>query len=278
MAIELLNKFLKQKTMSAIKQINLKELKNKTLVIDASIYMFKYKSENKLCEKIEKMISILLNNGINPIFVFDGSIMENKKETIKKRKKIKQESILKISYYENKENLTPDEKIELKQLKLNSTTLTIEDRINVKSIVENCKIEYFESNLIEADKICDNLIKNKKAWGCISDDMDMFAYGMPFILRDLNIDNETVVLYDTNKIINILNISMENFKNICLLSGNDQFPELKNNIFKLFNYFEKFKKKNNKNNSFIDWLSYHYIDKINYNKEKFGILIKYVND
>ena len=112
--------------------------------------------------------------------------------------------------------MTENEKIELKQLKLNSTTLTIDDRKYVKLIVEKHKIECFESNFIEADKICNNLIKNKKAWGCISDDMDMFAYGMPFILRDLNIDNETVVLYDTYKIINILNMSMENFKNICL--------------------------------------------------------------
>ena len=51
MGIKYLNRFLKENcSKNSIRKINLNQLESKTIVIDASIYMYKYIAENALIE------------------------------------------------------------------------------------------------------------------------------------------------------------------------------------------------------------------------------------
>jgi 5'-3' exonuclease len=70
----------------SIKKCHLSSLKNKRLVIDASIYMYKFKGENALMEHMYLFISILKHYEIEPIFVFDGKPPAEKKEMLIKRR------------------------------------------------------------------------------------------------------------------------------------------------------------------------------------------------
>ena len=55
----------------------------------------------------------------------------------------------------------------------------------------------------------------------MSDDMDMFVYGCNYVIRDVDIVNRTAVLYDLQQILAELNITYDNFKRVCIISGTD---------------------------------------------------------
>ena len=75
---------------SAIKTITFSELNGKKIVIDTSIYMYRFSSERCLIDSMYQMISLFKMNGIIPIFVFDGPSPVEKKELIKQRREEKQ--------------------------------------------------------------------------------------------------------------------------------------------------------------------------------------------
>ena len=61
------------------------KLQGKRIVVDVSIYLYKYETENSLIESIYTMISIFRHYNIIPIFIFDGVAPTEKKELIESR-------------------------------------------------------------------------------------------------------------------------------------------------------------------------------------------------
>jgi hypothetical protein len=79
------------------------------------------------------------------------------------------------------------------------------------------------------------------------------------VLRYFSLIGHTVVLYYTKGILEELDITQKEFKEICVISGTDYNidSDLKNeskNLGKTFKHFRKFKTSNEPNN-FYDWLS-----------------------
>ncbi len=73
---------------------NLNSYKNKVIVIDTSIYLYKYIYNNKnYLISFTKQILRLLKNGIKPIYVFDGKPPIEKKNILKDRMKRKENLI-----------------------------------------------------------------------------------------------------------------------------------------------------------------------------------------
>ena len=58
MGIRNLNRYLKDNCHDSIKCINIAELSGKRIVVDISIYLYKYESENALLENMYVMLSI----------------------------------------------------------------------------------------------------------------------------------------------------------------------------------------------------------------------------
>jgi len=73
----------------------------------------------------------------------------------------------------------------------------------------------------EADAMCAQMVLKRKAHACASDDSDMFVYGCPRVLRHLNLLDQTIVMYDMSKILDLLGITMNEFRQICVVSGTD---------------------------------------------------------
>ena len=92
MGIKNLNRYLLEKcTDKSIQKKHLGIFDGKTVVIDTSIYLYKFIETNELIENMYLMISILLHYKIHPIFVFDGKPPKEKNDTLRKRKMDKQE-------------------------------------------------------------------------------------------------------------------------------------------------------------------------------------------
>ena len=132
---------------------------------------------------------------------------------------------------------------------------------NVKLLIESYGVSFYHANG-EADELCAILAIKEKVWACLSEDMDLFVYGCPRIIRYLSLLNHTVVLYDLKSILKDLNLSQKQLREICILSGTDYNIDTDNdfknqmNLYKVIKIFNKYKKEIlDMDIDFYEWLS-----------------------
>lgn len=269
MGIKNLNRYFRETCkVDAIKVISLSDLSNKEIVIDISIYIYKFEAENALIENIYLMLSIFRSYNITPIFVFDGKPPAEKKELIMKRTLYKKEAQKEYNdLYDklnnNEEYLDDPHKKEImktmNELKKKFVYITKDKIDEVKNLIRcygACSIEAKG----EADKLCASMVINKKAWACLSEDMDMFVYGCTRVIRYLSLLNHTVVLYDTCKILNNLDLTQNDLREICVISGTDYNSEYDKNmeltiILNKFKIYKKCMEIQKEKQTFYEWLN-----------------------
>jgi hypothetical protein len=229
MGIKNLNRFfLDNCSEYSIRKMNLVELSNKIIVIDVSIYLYKYVENDCLVENMHLMVSKMISYNITPIFVFDGKPPAEKLELLEKRKQEKKVAEDKFNELKVQlENVVEDDQHKKEELKIEMDTLKKKFvRIKsthiqlAKSILDAMGVFYIESKG-EADHLCSYLAKHNYAWACMSDDMDMFLLDCPRVLRHLNLMDDSVMFYETANILRELCMSYEDFKNILIISGTD---------------------------------------------------------
>lgn len=260
MGIRFLNKYIKEQCSHATKECHLKNLRSKKVVIDTSIYLYKFKEKEALIENFYLLITIFREFKILPLFIFDGKPPALKNDEIKKRSKNKQEAKDKISILNDlllieKNNQKRNNLLkEIEDLSKKCIYITKDDIKNVKELFNAYGVMYLDAEG-EADKMCAHYIKNKSADACLSDDMDMFVYGCKEVWRDLDIDEMTVTVYDTKKILKNFYYNKYLFNQICILSGSDYTLNCKNNLFDNIKLCNKYLKEYpDMEITFIDWL------------------------
>jgi 5'-3' exonuclease len=272
MGIRNLNRFFRENASDAIKVISLAELSGKKIAIDISIYMHKYAAENTLIESIYLMLAILRHYNITPIFVFDGKPPAEKKELLAKRSKDRKDALQ--EYEKLKDVLTDNNYIEDNEkqeiicqmdiLKRNFIQINKNDVEIVKNLIRAYGATYYDAPG-EADELCALLAIKGKVWATLSEDMDMFIYGCPHVIRYFSLLNHTAVLYDLKSILQQLCITQHELREICILSGtdynsmNDANENNSHNLQSTLKLFKKyFKERRNKkiseNTGFYNWL------------------------
>ncbi len=269
MGIKLLNKFLNIQSPKAIKSIHLSQFYGKRICIDTMIYIYKFLSEDGLIEKFYLMSIIFRKYNIIPIFIFDGKPPKEKYEEIQKRNDKRNEA---LEEYEEKKDLldmnNANDRKELIRLKRQTIKVSKDDINCVKELLGSMGFKYLTANG-EADLLCAKLLQEKKVDACLSDDMDMFAYGCHKVLRHLSLLKHKVLIYDYKTIISSLNMNKTNFTWLCCLSGSDYFNDNNSTIFDYYKSYIKYKTryKNINNTSFIDYLKEkQIIDDIQYDE------------
>jgi flap endonuclease-1 len=269
MGIRYLNKYFREecKNSDAIKIISISQLSGKKIAVDISIYLYKFVTEDTLIENIYLMLAIFRYYNIIPIFVFDGKPPAEKKELILQRlaeKKAAEKEFNKLkTNLEYNSNMDEDEKHEIINkmdiLKKKFIYISKNQIDSVKSLITNYGMTYCDAPS-EADELCAMLVIKGIAWCCLSEDMDMFVYGCPRVLRYLSLMNHTVVLYDTKKILNKIELTPDELREICVISGTDYNSNNQANLYATLKYFKKYKKdlKTNENKTekagFYNWL------------------------
>jgi flap endonuclease-1 len=267
MGIKFLNRFLREECKTAIQMIPVSQLAKKKIVIDISIYLYKFTADNSLIENMYLMLSIFRYYQIIPIFIFDGKPPQEKKDLLQKRREDKKTAQQEYHILKKKLNtddtMDDDEKNEIQNqmdlLKKQFITLNKETIEEVKHLMRAFGATYFDAPG-EADELCASLVIRNKAWACLSEDMDMFVYGCPRVLRYFSLLNHTMVLYDLVKILEKLQMNQNELREICVLSGTDYNQTIDNNHHNtLHNSMALFKKYRNKKESvsqdFYDWLN-----------------------
>jgi len=264
MGIRYLNQFLKDNASPSIKLCRLPELSGKKIAVDVSIYMYKFASDDTLIENMYLMLSVFRHYNIIPVFVFDGKPPPEKRLLLKKRKEDKQGAENEYNMLKNKLEVNRDMDDADKQeilynmdmLKKDFVSISRNDIENVKTLIRAYGATYYDAPG-EADELCAMLTIKGKVWACLSEDMDMFVYGCPRVIRYLSLLNHTAVIYDVKGILNNLGITQKEFREICVLSGTDYNLERDDsaNMFnKTLKLFKKYHK-SNKEMSFYEWLN-----------------------
>ena len=268
MGIKNLNRYLHEKcSKNSIQKVHLEHLSGKTLVIDTSIYLYQFINDDALLENMYLFISLMHQYNIVPIFVFDGKPPPEKRALLRQRyldKRTAYEKYLKLQSEVEQHNYNKDERYKLMSeidiLKRQCVRVQDADIIKVKQLMNAYCVTYYDAPG-EADDLCAYFVSSGKAWGCISDDMDLFLYKCPYIIRNLSLMNQTVTIYDTFAIFNDLGMSEKDFCEIMMLSGTDYNVNTNTSLYetiRLYDEYCKYKLNNIKNNQpileFYIWL------------------------
>ncbi len=261
MGIRDLNRFFRNNCSSdAIREIEMKTLQGKTIVVDANIYLYRFKAENAYLENLYLLISLFHHHNITPIFIFDGKTPEEKKELLKYRKTIKKKAQQQYKKIMGELDIVPSrnqsQKVfhTLRHLKQRFTRISTKEIKIAKMLMKAYGVTYYEAEG-EADVLCAKLVIKNYAYACLSEDMDLFVYGCSRVLRYLSLRKRQIVFYDLKKILSELNLTQIELKEICMVSGTDynyQITKKKTNLYQTLKYFKEFKKSNCKD--FYLWL------------------------
>ena len=265
MGIKFLNKILRDNCNQSIWELNISELRGKKIAVDISIYLYKYESTDTLLENMYLMLATFRQYDIIPIFIFDGKPPPEKKELLQKRQEDK--TAAKNEWHKLKGQLeNSSEKNEIiatmDVLKKQFIYITREKIEQVKNLIRAYGATYYDA-VGEADELCAMLVMKKKAWACLSEDMDLFVYGCNRVLRYFSLTNQSIVLYYTKGILENLNMTQKEFREICVLSGTDYNINANTNkknsihsstIYDTIKLFRKYQEQKNTALSFYEWL------------------------
>jgi 5'-3' exonuclease len=260
MGIKHINRYLKKYCNKGIQHISIEKLRGKTIVIDTSIYMYKFLEENALLENFFVLITNFREQDITPLFIFDGKADASKMDLLWKRVMKKRDAL--NEYHQLKEKIESSNESEKQFLKAKmeicrkkSTRIQDHDLTALKQLFDAMGVFYYTAEK-EADIVCAYFVKRGFAWACMSDDMDMFVYGCSIVLREWNIDKSSGLLYDRNQIMKEVRVKPEHFSHLLLLMGSDynQQAECVVNVYTAFKWYDEFINRDSYRDTFYHWL------------------------
>lgn len=172
------------------------DLKDVTsLVIDASLFMYKAKNAQKtygikFLNYFKNQIKLLNKNDIIAVYIFDGPSSELKEHTKQKRKESQ-----------------------------NVVRVVSEDVEELKKYLAGENIEFIVSEE-EADSKCVQVMIERDCDGILSEDTDILCYG-GVLLTGYKSTSNKLIKYDINKIIKELEISLYEYVKMCIMCGCD---------------------------------------------------------
>lgn len=274
MGVRGLNQFINNNCRTGVKNINIFQLKGKTIVIDINMYLYQFKLKSSIVEGLYELIITMNYFMITPVFIFDGESPIEKKKLLSKNKEKKQRA--EERYNKIKNNDVNGSECEL--LKRKFIRMTTNDMNKAKELIKACGFKYYVAPG-EAEQLCAKLVKINMAYACLSEDSDLFLYGCPRIIKSLDMERCMAVSYDLKQILYDLNIDFEQFKELAVLCGTDYNFELAKHmnirlIHSLYLKYCNYKSIKHKNISFYDYLNNH---KNNYKLEQFCKICDYNN-
>ena len=247
MGIYKLSKYINEHCKEAYFNSSLQLLQNKIIVIDFMQFIYKFKQEGNLVEKLYLMCSLFRNYNIIAIFVFDG-----KPDTIKKTcliNRSNQRKVLRDKLKDPNLNENSIKELEKQLIQINKNDIEIS-----KSIILFMGFQIIQARY-ESDPILSYLSKRSNILGCMSEDSDMFVFGCKFVIKSLNLKNKTIIVYNLNKILKQLNLKFYEFKLLCMLTKNDYNQESPYDFYTMYRLYKNYCRKKIIYIPFNNWIN-----------------------
>jgi flap endonuclease-1 len=239
MGIKNLLKFLSEKSTTQENNIILKNVEpnqyyGKKVAIDISILMYQVviairnSGSDLMNEKGEITSHILglfnktisfLDKGIIPIYVFDGKPPQLKQKILDARKNVKRKAMEKL---ETEEEISEFDRI--KYFK-RCVTITREQMDQCRELLQYMGVPYVDAPE-EADSQLAYLCKTNMVYAVLTEDMDILTFGSPRIIRNLTTNKKQPLEIELSNILSSLDLTYEQFIDICILFGCDYCPSL----------------------------------------------------
>ena len=268
MGIKGLHQFLRKHCPDVYVVQPLAAYRYKKLIIDASLYMFKYKTAagERWISCFVNLLAALRRNEIHASFCFDnGAPIEKTQEREARclsRQKIKDradELADALDQFDRTGEIAPclvslmekavstkekrllgqgaskqdafDRKTaenELRKLQSQSVHISADDFVLLKQLCSHMGVPIIEAP-DEAEKKCVELCTGKMTYGVITEDTDVLAYGCPIFLTSIQYHKSECVELTIDDILDSLELSYESFRDFCIMCGTDY----NKNIFKI---------------------------------------------
>jgi flap endonuclease-1 len=227
------------------KELEISELRGKAIAIDAFNTLYQFlttirqpdgtplkDSSGNITSHISGLFYRninLMQEGIKPIYVFDGKPPELKLAEIKRRKQLKAEAREKYEAAKQKEDIESMNKYAKRDVKITQDIID-----ESKQLLIAMGIPVIQA-VGEGEAEASYLARQRKAWASASQDFDSILYGTPILIRNLTlarkrktpsglyveIKPEKIELQD---VLNKLNISLEQLTCLAILVGTDYNP------------------------------------------------------
>ena len=283
MGIKDLSSVIQSYAPTSITKLHFNDLTGKKIALDASLLIYAYviairntsddlrNLNGEITSHIHAVVSktqLYLDNGITPIFVFDGKPPNLKNNVLDKRKENRE-----IAKRQMEE--TSDEEKKTKLFK-KSTVITWQQMNQCKEILRAMGIPVVESPE-ESDSQCASLSKINLAYGVGSEDMDILTFGAKKLLRNISSSKKNEIIeYDLEKILSELKYTHQEFIDLCILLGCDYVEHIDGigkkkakEIIDEFRTIDNFLEKSNdvKNGKYK--ISDDYLEKVNLARDYF---------
>ncbi|CAD2102681.1 flap endonuclease 1, putative [Plasmodium vinckei] len=270
MGIKGLTKFIADTAPNAIKEIKIENLMGRVVAIDASMSLYQFiiairdgdQYGNLMNESGETTSHIsglmsrtikLMENGLKPIYVFDGAPPELKGSELEKRGEKRQKAEELLLKAKEEGNLE-----EIKKQSGRTVRVTKKQNEEAKRLLTLMGIPVIESPC-EAEAQCAFLTKYDMAHATATEDADALVFGTKILIRNLNANASSnknknknsskrgYILTEINleQVLKGLKLTMDEFIDFCILCGCDYCDTIKGigsktayNLIKEYNCIE----------------------------------------
>lgn len=234
MGIKGLNAVIADNAPNAIKALEIKAFFGRKVAIDASMSLYQFliavrqqdgqQLQNETGETTSHLMGMfyrtlrIVDNGIKPLYVFDGAPPKLKSGELAKR--IARNAQASADVAEAKETGTAED---VDKFSRRTVRVTKQHNEEAKLLLKLMGIPYVEAPC-EAEACCAQLAKEGKVYAAASEDMDTLCFSAPVLLRHLTFSEarkEPISEIQLSKALEGLNMTMDQFIDMCILLGCD---------------------------------------------------------
>ncbi|MCL4117301.1 UNVERIFIED_CONTAM: hypothetical protein GTU68_013527 [Idotea baltica] len=239
MGIQGLSKLIADVAPGAVKENEIKNFFGRKVAVDASMSLYQFliavRSEGNVLtasdgETTSHLMGFfyrtirLLEHGIKPVFVFDGKPPTMKGGELAKRAERREEAQKALEKAEEAGIQEDVEKFSRRLVKV-----TKQHNEEAKKLLGLMGMPYVNAPC-EAEAQCAALAKAGKVYGVATEDMDALTFGTPVLLRHMTFSEARkmpIKEFHLNKVLSEMNLSQDEFIDLCILLGCDYCGSIK---------------------------------------------------
>ncbi|XP_071535450.1 flap endonuclease 1 [Panulirus ornatus] len=234
-----LSKLIADVAPSAVKENEIKNYFGRKVAVDASMSLYQFlvavrQEGNMLMSADGETTSHLMGffyrtirmveNGIKPVYVFDGKPPTMKGGELAKRRERREEAQKALDVATEAGNVEEMDKFSRRLVKVTKTHTE-----EAKTLLKLMGIPFVEAPC-EAEAQCAILAKSGKVYGVATEDMDALTFGTPILLRHLTFSEARkmpIKEFHLSKVLVELDVTQEEFIDMCILLGCDYCDSIK---------------------------------------------------
>ncbi|KAI1697235.1 XPG i-region domain-containing protein [Ditylenchus destructor] len=166
----------------------------------------------------------MMENGIKPVFVFDGKPPQLKSAELQKRTDRRSENEILLTEAKDKGDATAVEKFERRSIKVSP-----KHNDECKKLLRLMGVPVVDAPC-EAEAQCAELVRTDKVYATATEDMDALTFGSKILVRHMSFSEAKKVPiqeFSLEKILKCLEFTFEQFVDFCILLCCDYCPSIR---------------------------------------------------